>query len=91
MANRNGKKKMTLSEHLALRAKAAEESHAREEARIRTLQSLKELDAQAICTCPACIKLRNVQSEQATLATRQLTSTDVQIMKRYFWQCGGGK
>ena len=58
MASRNGKKKMTLSEHLALRAKVAEESRVREEARLRSIQSLKELDAQAICTCPACMKLR---------------------------------
>lgn len=58
MASRNGKKKMTLSEHLALRERATKESQAREEARLRSIQSLKELDARVICTCPACVKRR---------------------------------
>lgn len=58
MARGTGKKRMTLSEHLALRAQAAEEAKAREEERFRHIQSLKELDKQAMCTCPACVKLR---------------------------------
>ena len=58
MTRRNGKKRMTLSEHLALRAQAAEEEKAREEERTRHIQSLKELDKQTMCTCPACTRLR---------------------------------
>ena len=58
MARRTDKRRMTLSEHLALRAQAAEEAKAREEERIRHIQSLKELDKQAMCTCPACMRLR---------------------------------
>ncbi|MEE1158118.1 MAG: hypothetical protein UHS51_01730 [Atopobiaceae bacterium] len=59
MANHTGKKKMTLSEHLALRAKAAEESNARNEARLHRVHRLKELDSMVVCTCPACVRLRN--------------------------------
>ena len=51
---------MTLSEHLARRAKAAEESRLQEEERKRYAQKLKELDAMALCNCPACIKLRQM-------------------------------
>lgn len=58
MTRQAGKKRMTLSEHLALRAQAAEESKAREEARLHSLQTLKELDARVMCTCPACVRLR---------------------------------
>ena len=61
MARKTGKRKMTLSEHLALRAQAAEESRAREEERLHTIQNLKELDAQVLCTCPACVKLRQMK------------------------------
>lgn len=65
MARRTTKKRMTLSEHLALRAQAAEESQAREEARLHTIQSLKELDAQVVCTCPACVKLRQMKARSS--------------------------
>ena len=58
MTRRTGKRRMTLSEHLALRAQAAEEARAREEERTAHIQSLKELDKQAMCTCPACMRLR---------------------------------
>ena len=51
---------MTLSEHLALRAKAAEESKAKEEARQRTIQHFRELDSQALCNCPACVRRRQL-------------------------------
>jgi len=51
---------MTLSEHLALRAKAAEESKAKEEARQRTIQHFKELDSQTLCNCPACVRRRQL-------------------------------
>lgn len=60
MARQQGKKRMTLSEHLAQRAQAAEESRAREEARLHTIQSLRELDAQVLCTCPACVRRRQM-------------------------------
>ena len=53
---------MTLSEHLALRAKAAEESKAQEEARQHRIQNLKALDAMAMCTCPACVRLRQLNN-----------------------------
>ena len=56
MARRTDRKKMTLSEHLALRARAAEEAKAHEEARIRTLDAFKRLDAEVMCTCPACME-----------------------------------
>ena len=59
MAAQAGKKKrMTLSERLALRARAAEEAQAHEEERLRTVRALRELDAQVLCTCPACVRLR---------------------------------
>ena len=58
MARRTGKRRMTLSEHLAQRAQVAEEKKARDEERIRHIQSLKQLDKQAMCTCPACMRLR---------------------------------
>lgn len=61
MTRRSGStKKMTLSEHLARRVKAAEESRVQEEERKRYAQKLKELDAMAVCNCPACIKLRRM-------------------------------
>lgn len=62
---RKTKKHMTLSEHLALRAQAAEESRAKEEARAHTIQRLKELDAQVQCTCPACVRLRQMQEKSS--------------------------
>lgn len=63
MARRTGKKHMTLSEHLALRAQAAEESKAREEARVQSVRTLRELDAKVLCTCPACTRLRQMRVE----------------------------
>lgn len=63
MARDGNKKRMTLSEHLALRAQAAEESRVKEEARLHTMQRLKELDAQVQCTCPACMRLRAKQGK----------------------------
>ena len=53
MARQANKKRMTLSEHLALRKQAAEEAQAAEEVRQHTIQNLKRLDAQVQCTCPA--------------------------------------
>ena len=58
---RKDKKRMTLAEQRALRAQAAEESKAKEEARLHTMRRLKELDAQVQCMCPACVKLRQMQ------------------------------
>lgn len=63
MARPTGKKRMTLSEHLAQRARAAEESEAREQARMHSIQNLRELDAQVLCTCPACVRLRQIQAK----------------------------
>ena len=68
---RKTKKRMTLSEHLALRAQAAEESRAKEEARAHTIQRLKELDAQVQCTCPACVRLRQMQGKSSKGQTQQ--------------------
>ena len=62
MARKDGKKRMTLSEHLALRAQAAEEAKAQEEARLHSIQNLKKLDAQVVCTCPACVRLRQMKN-----------------------------
>lgn len=64
MAQRAGKKRMTLSEHLALRAKAAEESKAQEEARQHRIQNLKALDAMAMCTCPACVRRQQLNGSE---------------------------
>ena len=64
MARQTGRKRMTLSEHLAMRAQAAEETRAREEARAHTIQNLRELDKQVMCTCPACVKLRAMARER---------------------------
>lgn len=61
MARTHGKKRMTLSEHLALRAQAAEEAEAQERARVHSIQNLKELDARVLCTCPACVRLRQMK------------------------------
>ena len=58
---RQGKKRMTLSEHLALRAQAAEEERAQEETRRQTIRHFRELDAQALCNCPACVRLRQMK------------------------------
>lgn len=58
MTRQSNKKRMTLSEHLALRARAAEESRAREESRLQSIQAIKELDARVTCTCPACVRAR---------------------------------
>ena len=55
---------MTLSEHLTLRAQAAEESRAREEVRMNSIQHLRELDAQVLCTCPACVRLRQMRDKR---------------------------
>lgn len=49
---------MTLSEALALRAQAAAEAEARERVRLRNVRTLKALDAEPICTCPACTRAR---------------------------------
>ena len=65
MAPKAGKKRMTLSEHLALRVQATEEAKAREEARAHTIQRLRELDAQVQCMCPACVRLRQMRKESA--------------------------
>lgn len=62
MARKTGRKRMTLSEHLALRAQEAEESRAREESRLNTIRNLRELDAQAVCTCPACVRRRQLNA-----------------------------
>lgn len=61
MTRKGTKKHMTLSEHLALRAQATEEAQAAEEARLHTMRRLKELDAQVQCTCPACVRLRQLR------------------------------
>ena len=63
MARREDGKRMTLSEHLALRAKAAEEAQAREEELERRVRSLKALDAEVMCTCPACVRLRQMRMD----------------------------
>lgn len=63
MARQSARKHMTLSEHLALKAQAAEEARAQEEARRQTLRHFKELDAQVLCTCPACVRLRQLKRE----------------------------
>ena len=60
MAHQAGKKRMTLSEHLALRAQAAKESQAREEARAQSIRALRELDSQVMCNCPDCVRLRQM-------------------------------
>lgn len=65
MAHKTGRKRMTLSEHLALRAQAAEEERAREEVRAHTMRALRELDSQALCTCPACVRLRQMKGGSA--------------------------
>lgn len=61
MARTTGKKRMTLSEHLALRAQEAEEAREREQARVHSIQNLKELDARVLCTCPACVRMRQMK------------------------------
>ena len=63
MARSGGKRRMTLSEHLALRAAAAEQAKAQEEARARTIRAFKELDAQVQCNCPACVRLRQMKKK----------------------------
>ena len=69
MARKNTGKRMTPSEHLALRAQAAEESRAKEAARLHTIQRMKELDAQVQCTCPACVRLRQMQEQALSRET----------------------
>ena len=67
MARKNGKKRLTLSEHLALHAQLAERDRAREEARASALQALRELDTQVRCTCPACVRLRQMQEKNQSM------------------------
>lgn len=71
MTRKGTRKHMTLSEHLALRAQATEESRAQEVARLHTIQRLKELDAQVQCTCPACVRLRQMQGSSTGRQTQQ--------------------
>lgn len=59
MARKRGGKRLTLSEHLALRKQAAEASKAREQERQRTIDAFKKLDSQVLCNCPACLKRRS--------------------------------
>ena len=61
MARQAARKKMTLSEALALRKQAAEEEQAREEERAHRLQTIESLKAMDGCTCPACMRLREMQ------------------------------
>lgn len=56
----NKRKKMTLSEHLAMRERAAKESEAREEARRSSIRNLRMLDKAIMCDCPACRKRRSM-------------------------------
>ncbi len=65
MSRTTRKKRLTLSDHLALRAQEAEKKQAQEQARIHSIQALKELDAQALCNCPACVKLRQMNKGPA--------------------------
>lgn len=65
MARKTTGRRMTLSEHLALRAQAAEEAQSHEEARLRTIRNLRELDAQTLCTCPACVRRRQMQARSS--------------------------
>ena len=65
MARPSAKRRMTLSEHLALRKQAADRSRAREEARMQSIQNLKELDARVLCTCPACVRMRRMRGGSA--------------------------
>lgn len=58
MARQAPRKKMTLSEALALRKQAAAEAQAREDERERRLQTIESLKAMEGCTCPACMRLR---------------------------------
>lgn len=67
MARRAKDKRMTLSEHLALKAQEAEEAKAREEARLHSIQALRELDARVTCNCPACVRLRQASKSRAHL------------------------
>lgn len=66
MARKADKKHLTLSEHLALRAQAAQDAQHREEARMHTAQRLRELDAQVTCNCPACVRLRQMSGGPRT-------------------------
>lgn len=60
MARRADGKKMTLSEHLAMRERAAKESRAREEAQQHSIKTLRMLDKEVMCNCPACRKRRSL-------------------------------
>ena len=64
MARRKEGKKLTLSEHLALRARAMEQSKAREEARLHSMEALRKLDREALCTCPACVRRRQLANNR---------------------------
>lgn len=60
MARKGSGRKMTLSEHLALRARAAEEEAARAETRMHSIEALRKLDSQVLCDCPACRSRRGI-------------------------------
>ena len=56
---------MTLSEHLAARARAAEDSKAHEEARAQSIAALRKLDAEVLCDCPACRRRRGITLQKS--------------------------
>ena len=55
---RKAKKRLTLSEHLALREKASKEAESQADARLYSAEDLRRLDALAVCNCPACVERR---------------------------------
>ena len=63
MAQRGGKKRMTLSAHLALRAEAAREAELCEQERQRRQRAIEALEELPGCTCPACVRLRQIRKE----------------------------
>ena len=65
MARKRDGRKKTLSEHLAARARAAEESKAREEARAQSIAALRKLDAEVLCDCPACRRRRGITLQKS--------------------------
>lgn len=62
VVRQTGKKRMTLSEHLALRARVAEEAKA-QEVRMQSIRALRELNAQVVCNCPACVRRRQIHAK----------------------------
>lgn len=65
MRSRKTKKRLTLSEHLAIRANANKEAKPQQDVPRYSLEDLKRLDALAVCNCPTCVERRRANTQRS--------------------------